>query len=180
MYLKDPNYKTKMYVSMYTFVYGIYTQGNASMKDYLYAYALYLMVWVQRQKLNYAENDAKKNAKGLIVIVFKYMSRSYVKRKVGSINPFTNYKIFKLDDDNAFKAFLESNPFSTWDRISKHARLVGKAASEFKNIHNEVRYRPEHSGANEAKLHFERAAHAMEQKEWNKKQGIVKKKISKK
>jgi hypothetical protein len=34
------------------------------------------------------------------------------------------------------------------------SKIVGKAASEFKKIHTEVRYRPEHSGAKESHEHF--------------------------
>ena len=121
MYLKNPNHKsnTDQYYFMYTFVYNVFKQGNDSMKDYLYAYALYLMVWVQRQKLHHAwENDAKKYAKRLIVSIFKYIRPFYVMPNVGRINPFTNYEIFQLDDDNAFKAFLESILYNRFKLIN--------------------------------------------------------------
>ena len=80
-------------------------------------------------------------------------------------NPYVDYHVFDWEDEYHMQVFLANYPKhlldKSWknlrERLLKHARTVNKAATVFQDLHTEVRFRPGHSGALEAKLEFEEA-----------------------
>ena len=113
---------------MYTFVYNSVNNYNVitvhtERAHYLYAYALYLMVWIQRYNFPNTFDDNRKDlnrekARRLVLYIFRYLERIYVKkRNINKINPFTEYKVFSLEDKEAFDIYMETKPFNLWNRV---------------------------------------------------------------